>query len=89
MRKIDITPIRDIDLEYEKKVATLAERIKGEWNDSVQESYNRYVYQLTELSRKVKRIRCKVETLEKEAEGLKIDELANKADSLCKEAEAV
>lgn len=89
MKTVDLTPISDIDIQYEKIVSTLDERFKCEWDDAVHESYGRFVNQLQELSREVKFIRCKVETLEKEAEGLKIEELTYKAEKLCKEADAV
>lgn len=89
MKTVDITSIRDIDIQYEKIVSTLGERYKGEWDDAVHESYGRFVNQLYDLSREVKTIRCKVETLEKETEGLKIEELTRKAEILCKEADAV
>lgn len=89
MKTVDITLIRDIDIQYEKSVSNLGEKYKGEWDDAIHESYGRYVTQLQELSREVKSIRCKVETLEKEAEELKIEELARKAEMLCKEADEV
>lgn len=89
MKTVDITPIKEIDIQYEKAVANLSEKYKGEWDDAVHESYGRYVTQLQELGREVRNIRCKVETLEKEAEELRIDELIRKADSLCREADAI
>lgn len=87
--KIDITPIRNIDIQYEKIVSNLSERYKGSWDDAVHESYGRYVSQLQELTREVRNVRCKVETLEKEVEELKIEELTRKAEMLCKEADAI
>lgn len=89
MKTVDITPIKEIDIQYEKSIANLNEKYKGEWDDAVHESYGRYVSQLQDLSREVRDIRCKVETLEKEAEALQIEELTRKAEMLCKEADAV
>lgn len=86
MKTVDVTPIRDINIRYEKSVSNLGEKYKGEWDDAIHESYGRYVTQLQELSREVKCIRCKVEVLEKEVEELKIEELVRKAEMLCKEA---
>lgn len=89
MNTVDITPIKEIDVQYEKIVSNLCEKYKGEWDDAVHESYGRYVAQLQELTREVRNIRCKVETLEKEAEELKIEGLIRKAEMLCKEADTV
>ncbi len=89
MRIVDLSPIRDVDIQYEEIVTTLDEKFKCKWDDAVHESYGRFISQLHDLSREVKAIRCKVEILEKEAEGLKTEELACKADVLCKEANAV
>ena len=86
MKTVDVTPIRDINIRYEKSVSNLGEKYKGEWDDAIHESYGRYVTQLQELLREVKCIRCKVEVLEKEVEELKIEELVRKAEMLCKEA---
>ena len=89
MKALDLSPIRDIDTQYERIVASVEEYYKCEWDDSIHESYGRYVHQLRELSRQVKAIRCKIETIEKEADGLKIEEIAHNADNLCREAEAI
>lgn len=89
MKALDLTSIRDVDIQYEKIVNAVEERFKGEWDDSVHESYGRYIHQLQEMARQVKTIRCKVETIEKEAEDLKTDEIAKSADDLCKEADAI
>lgn len=89
MRTVDLTPLKDNDTQYEKIVVELADRFKCEWDDSIHDSYDLYVRQLQEHSQEVRAIRCKAETLEKEAEELKVDELKKKADVLCREADSV
>ncbi|MCI8663049.1 MAG: hypothetical protein HFG69_07315 [Hungatella sp.] len=89
MKTYDFTPLKNNDTEYQKITDSVSERYKGDWDDRIHDSYLRYVKQTEELSLKVHIIRCKAETLEKEAEGLKIEELQRKADSLCREADAI
>ena len=89
MKEINLTPLKDIDVQYEKITETLDTKYKCDWDDSVHESYGRFVTQLREMAKDVKTIRCRVETLQKEAEELKIEELVGKADALCREADAV
>ena len=89
MKAIDLTQLKDIDIQYEKSTETLANKYTCDWDDSVHESYGRFVAQLQEMAKEVKTIRCRVETLQKEAEELRIEDLLNRADALCREADAV
>jgi chaperonin cofactor prefoldin len=89
MKAINLTSLKEIDEQYEKITEKLNERFKCDWDDSIHESYGKLVVQLREMSKDVKKIRCKVETLQKEVEELKIDDLMCKADALCREADAV
>jgi len=89
MRTVDLTPLKDNDTQYEKIVVELANRFKCEWDDSIHDSYDLYVRQLQEHTKEVRAIRCKAETLEKEAEELKVDEIKKMADVLFREADLV
>ena len=87
--KIDITAIKENDTQYSQNVHETEDRYKCEWDDSIHGTYGVLVKQLLENAEKVKNVRCKAETLQKEIEGLDIDGLKEKADTLCKEAEAI
>lgn len=86
---VDLTPLKKNDMEYQRLAASISERYKCEWDDTVHDSYGVYVKQVEERSRSLRIIRCKAEALEKEAESLKIDELISKAVILCREAGSV
>lgn len=89
MKIYDLTPVRNNDVEYKKAAEAVAEHYKGAWDDKIHDSYLRYVKQIQEQSHKVHMIRCKAETLEKEVEGLKIEEQQKKAEGLCREADSI
>lgn len=89
MKAIDLASLKSNDAGYEKVVNTATENYKGDWDDQIHDSYLGYLKQIQEQSRKVHVIRCKAETLEKEAEGLRIDDMRKQADSLCREADSV
>ena len=87
MKDTSFSSLNAIDSEYSKIVASISERYKCDWNDSIHDSYQRYVKQVEEYSQRIHGVRCKAETLQKEVEELRIDELRENAQSLCKEAE--
>ena len=89
MKTVDLTPLKSIDTEYERSSDTVSENYKGDWDDKIHNSYLMYLKQIQENSRKIHVIRCKAETLVKEAEGLKIDELKRRGEALCREADSV
>lgn len=89
MKTYDLTPLKNNDVEYGKVIESVSEHYKGDWDDKIHDSYLRYVKQVQEQSQKVHYIRCKAETLEKEVEGLKLDELQKRVESLCREANSV
>ncbi len=89
MKNCDLTPLKSIDTEYEKASDTVSEYYKGEWDDKIHDSFLIYLKQIQENSRKIHVIRCKTETLEKEVEELKIEELKRQCENLCKEADSV
>ncbi len=89
MKSIDLAPLKGNDVEYEEVTNTASENYKGDWDDKIHDSYLKYLAQIQENSRKIHMIRCKAETLEKEAEGLMIDELIKRGEALCREADSV
>ena len=88
MRTVDLTPLKVNDSEFEKLVASVAERYKCEWDDAIHDSYGYYVKQVQERTNAIRSIRCKAEELAKEAEGLEVEELVKKTENLCREAES-
>ncbi len=89
MKAVDLTPLKNNDAEFEKLASAVTDHYKCDWNDAVHDSYGSFVKQVQERSRSIRVVRCKAEELEKEAEGLKIDEQIRKTASLCREAENV
>lgn len=89
MKIVDLTPLKNNDAEYERLVSEVSDHYKCDWEDAVHDSYGVYVKQVQERSRAIRVIRCKAESLAKEAEALRIDELATKAVTLCREAESI
>ena len=86
---VDLTPLKNNEMEYEKLMVSVLERYRCDWDDAVHDSYAAYVKQTEERSRSIREIRCKAEKIVKEIESLKIDELISKAEILCREAESV
>jgi len=89
MKTVDITPLKDNDVEYEKLVSAVAEKYKCEWDDAVHDSYGRYLSQIQENSRNIHGIRCKAEMIVQEMANLKTDQVGNRVNSLCKEADSI
>lgn len=89
MKTVDLTPLKNNDVEYEQVAASVSEKYTCEWDDAVHDSYSVYVKQVEERNRSIRAIRCKAEALVKEAEGLKPDELIKKAALLCREAGSI
>ena len=89
MKTVDLSPLKTNDAEFERIASSVEERFTCEWDDVVHDSFGLYVKQIQERTRAIRTIRCKAETLVKEIEGLKVDELIKKAEYLCKEADTV
>ncbi len=89
MRTVDLTPLINNDQEYEQAYTTVSEKYKCNWDDAVHDSYLRLVKDIQRYSSNIHRIRCKSESLKKEAEALNIDNMMTKADSLCREANSI
>ena len=89
MITVDLTPLKNNDIEFGQRALTVTERYKCDWDDAVHDSYSIYVRQVQERARSIRTIRCKAEELLKETEDLKIDEQVLKAGFLCREAENV
>ena len=89
MRTVDLTPLINNDHEYEKAYLNISKKYKCNWDDTVHDSYLRLVKDIQEYSSNIHRIRCKAESLEKEAEALNIDSMMIKADNLCREANSI
>ena len=89
MTTYDFAPLIKNDIEYGKMVETVTRCYKKDWDDKIHDSYLRYVKQVQENFRKIHSIRCKAETLEKEAYDLKTKELQTIAEHLCTEADSI
>lgn len=89
MKTVDIAPLTNCDHEYEKAFTNVSGKYKCNWDDPVHDSYLRLVKDIQEYSGNIHKIRCKAESLEKEAETLNVDSMMTKADILCREANSI
>ena len=89
MKTVNLAPLLKLDKEYENACNTASENYKGAWDDSIHDSYMVLLKLMQENVRKIHVIRCKAETLNKETEGLKVEELKRLSDNLCREADSV
>lgn len=86
MNTVDLTPLRENEVQYSKIATEVAEKYKGSWDDTVHDSYGRYVKHVHEYADGVKTIKNKAEIILREVEGLKIPELISYAETLRQEA---
>jgi hypothetical protein len=89
MKNIDLSPIKNLNNQYNIIVDTIESHYKCEWDDRVHDSYLSFIRQLLELKSQVKKIRSNAEILEKEVDNLKLEEIKNKSEILCKEADSI
>lgn len=89
MKQYDLIPLKDNDNEYAKLSGSVEADYKGSWDDKVHDSYAGYVKHVQENSRRVHVIRCKAETIEKELDGLKIDDMTSLSLQLCREVDSI
>ena len=86
---IDLTPIKENDNEFGRIVTNVSTQYVGAWDDPIHDSYRRYVNEMEEYAQRVHAVKCRAESLQKEVEGLRIDEMLEKAQRLCREAENI
>lgn len=89
MRAIDLSPLKNNDAEFQKITTAISEKFKCDWDDSIHDSYGKYVSFSQQCSQDVRAIRCKAESITTEVEALEIENLKNRAAGLCKEADVV
>lgn len=89
MKNIDLSPLIILDNEYGRLKDSVTDSFKGNWDDKIHDSYQRYVMQIQKYSQDVHAIRCKTESLKKEIEALDVDGLLKQADELCREADSI
>lgn len=89
MKVMDLSPLKNNDAEFQKITTAISEKFKCDWDDSIHDSYGKYVSFSQQCSQEVRSIRCKAESLTAEVEDLEIEKLKNRAAELCKEADAV
>ena len=89
MTKCNLNPLWKLDKEYGKSVCDVKAAYICEWDDEIHESYSRYVNALQKNASEIHSIRCEMDIIYDETEEFGIDELINRAESLCMEAMSV
>ncbi len=86
MNTVDLSPLRENEVQYGKISTEVAEKYKGSWDDAVHDSYGRYVKRVQEYADGVKTIKNKADIILREVEELNIPELISYAEVLRQEA---
>jgi len=92
MITIDITPIADADVAYDKAAIAVAEKYeesKNAWNDAVYDSFRSFVSQIKENGVILHRIKASAEIIEKALTALNIEKANGEAQRLAKEADTL
>lgn len=87
MKNVDLSPLKNNDLEYKKIMTLLSEKFNGNWDDNIHESFRLFIKQISDNADSVHRVRSKAEMLLKEINELNIDEQLKKALDLCGEVD--
>lgn len=87
MKKVNLSPLKNNDLEYKKIITLISEKFNGNWDDNIYESFRLFIKQISNNADSVHRVRSKAEMILKEINELNIDEQLNKALDLCGEAD--
>ena len=88
-KMVDLTPLKNNDMEYKEIISAIENCFKCEWDDAVHNSYKKYIEQIAEHLVSLHNIRCKIELMQKETDELKIDDINIKAENLCREADSI
>lgn len=85
----DLDPLNRNYDEYEKKVETVTERFKCEWEDSVHDSYKLYLEDIEEFQHNIGRIRDLANELLNDLDIMDVDQLISETESLCGRDESI
>ena len=86
---VDLTRLINNDTRFKEETNKVEERYRCDWDDVVHDSYLRYVRQQKERAESIHSIRCKAESIVKEVEELKINDMLAKAKALCEETSSL
>lgn len=89
MMEIDLTPLMEMDTQYEQIILDVVNHFQCDWDDKVHDSYGRLVKQFREYEKQVKAVRLEADKAKHEVEALRINEIDSKTDALCEEARSV
>lgn len=85
MKNVDLSPLKNNDLEYKNIITLLSEIFNGNWDDDIHKSFRLFIKQISDNADSVHRVRSKAELILKEINELNIDEQFKKVIDLCGE----
>ena len=87
MKAPDLTSLQKVDTEYRELSAAITESYRGDWDDSVHRSYNRYVKNVEQNSNRIHAVNRQSRQIIKAVASLNVERLSKRADELQREAE--
>ena len=82
--KPDIQPLREICSEYGSVSSEIQTKYKCMWDDSVHDSYGKYVQNMKSASEELRKILSEAESLSRDLDG--VESLLSEGESLIREA---
>ncbi len=89
MNEVELSPLRDNEIQFAKLVSDIEVKYNGNWDDAVHDSYGRYVKQVCDYAEGIKVIRQTAENIQREVGELNIPGLVEYVDVLRGEAESI
>lgn len=82
MNSIDLSGIISIDSEMQRIADRIAEKYKCDWDDSIHDSYERYVSRMKDESQSIQQIRRQAESIETAVNALPLEQMKTEAQKL-------
>lgn len=89
MQEVSLSVFEEMEKKYEDAVNYTAEKYKCEWDDSVHESFKKYIDNILNCSAGVKRIKTSTEDNLKIIENMNIDNMVEASKQLGEEVESL
>ena len=86
---MNITPIINLDNKFSEITRDIESNYKGDWNDSVHDSYRGFVNSTNNSAEAIHYIRCQTELVVSDVESLCVNDIEKDANSLCREVDTI
>lgn len=89
MKELEFTTVEQTDSLYEKASFSLSEKYKGAWDDEVHNSFHHLLFQINENHSRIHSGVIDAKEIYHTAVGLKVEELCQAANNLCREVDSL